>query len=168
MSDTAQGPGWWIASDGLWYPPEQHPDAPADEASPTAQTPSEELPIQQPSAEQRYVEQAPMEPSPIEQRPFIEQPPATEPHMQEPPMQQAYVEETQSPPAGQTAGGAEQFAAPATGGWDSAAGMDGAGAPEPYSPPTYAEAPAAGTGAGARHAGKKRGFFSMFRRGSKS
>jgi|GEM_PF-3210550 len=25
MSDVAQGPGWWIASDGKWYPPEQHP-----------------------------------------------------------------------------------------------------------------------------------------------
>lgn len=22
MSDTSQGPGWWIASDGKWYPPE--------------------------------------------------------------------------------------------------------------------------------------------------
>ena len=22
MSDTAQGPGWWLASDGRWYPPE--------------------------------------------------------------------------------------------------------------------------------------------------
>ncbi len=22
MSDTAQGPGWWFASDGKWYPPE--------------------------------------------------------------------------------------------------------------------------------------------------
>lgn len=27
MSDLAQGPGWWIASDGKWYPPEQHPSA---------------------------------------------------------------------------------------------------------------------------------------------
>src|ERR1035437_6185112 len=26
MSDTSQGPDWWIASDGKWYPPEQHPD----------------------------------------------------------------------------------------------------------------------------------------------
>ncbi len=26
VSDTSQGPGWWIASDGKWYPPEQHPD----------------------------------------------------------------------------------------------------------------------------------------------
>jgi len=25
MSDTSQGPGWWLASDGRWYPPEQHP-----------------------------------------------------------------------------------------------------------------------------------------------
>jgi len=28
MSDTSQGPGWWIASDGKWYPPESAP-APA-------------------------------------------------------------------------------------------------------------------------------------------
>jgi hypothetical protein len=26
MSDTAQGPGWWQASDGRWYRPEQHPN----------------------------------------------------------------------------------------------------------------------------------------------
>jgi hypothetical protein len=26
MSDTSQGPGWWQASDGKWYSPEQHPD----------------------------------------------------------------------------------------------------------------------------------------------
>lgn len=26
MSDVSQGPGWWEASDGKWYPPEQHPD----------------------------------------------------------------------------------------------------------------------------------------------
>ncbi len=25
MSEVWQGPGWWQASDGLWYPPEQHP-----------------------------------------------------------------------------------------------------------------------------------------------
>lgn len=27
MSETSQGPDWWKASDGKWYPPEQHPDA---------------------------------------------------------------------------------------------------------------------------------------------
>jgi uncharacterized RDD family membrane protein YckC len=26
MSDISHGPGWWIAADGKWYPPEQHPD----------------------------------------------------------------------------------------------------------------------------------------------
>ena len=25
MSDSPQGPGWWQASDGKWYPPEQAP-----------------------------------------------------------------------------------------------------------------------------------------------
>jgi len=25
MADTSQGPGWWLASDGKWYPPESHP-----------------------------------------------------------------------------------------------------------------------------------------------
>lgn len=32
MSDVAQGPGWWMASDGQWYPPEQHPDRRATRA----------------------------------------------------------------------------------------------------------------------------------------
>lgn len=27
MSDVSGGEGWWQASDGKWYPPEQHPDA---------------------------------------------------------------------------------------------------------------------------------------------
>lgn len=27
MSDVFEGPGWWMASDGKWYPPERHPDA---------------------------------------------------------------------------------------------------------------------------------------------
>ncbi len=26
VSWTSQGDGWWRASDGLWYPPEKHPD----------------------------------------------------------------------------------------------------------------------------------------------
>jgi Collagen triple helix repeat (20 copies) len=38
MSDTSQGAGWWEASDGMWYAPEQHPDyiAPAPEPPPAA------------------------------------------------------------------------------------------------------------------------------------
>ena len=29
MSEVSQGPGWWLASDGRWYPPEQAPGYPA-------------------------------------------------------------------------------------------------------------------------------------------
>jgi hypothetical protein len=38
MASTApQGPGWWQASDGNWYPPEQHPSyAPPPPATPVA------------------------------------------------------------------------------------------------------------------------------------
>jgi hypothetical protein len=37
MSDTSQGEGWWQASDGKWYAPEQHPDyqPPAQPTEPT-------------------------------------------------------------------------------------------------------------------------------------
>ncbi len=35
MSDTSQGPGWWQASDGKWYPPESAPGG-AAQASPMA------------------------------------------------------------------------------------------------------------------------------------
>lgn len=27
MSDASQGPGWWMASDGKWYPPQGQPPA---------------------------------------------------------------------------------------------------------------------------------------------
>lgn len=33
MSDTSQGEGWWQASDGKWYPPEQAPGATGGAAS---------------------------------------------------------------------------------------------------------------------------------------
>jgi len=36
MSDTSEGPGWWQASDGKWYPPEQTPSG----AGPGASIPS--------------------------------------------------------------------------------------------------------------------------------
>ncbi len=30
MSDKPQGPGWWLASDGTWHPPELHPSVQAE------------------------------------------------------------------------------------------------------------------------------------------
>src|ERR1035438_7535311 len=38
MSDTAQGPGWWLASDGKWYPP-QPEVAPPPPLAPIPPTP---------------------------------------------------------------------------------------------------------------------------------
>ena len=35
MSDTSQGPGWWQASDGKWYPPEQAPGVSPQPAQPS-------------------------------------------------------------------------------------------------------------------------------------
>jgi len=34
MSDSSQGPGWWQASDGKWYPPEQAPGAQPQQPAP--------------------------------------------------------------------------------------------------------------------------------------
>jgi hypothetical protein len=38
MSDTSQGPGWWLASDGRWYPPETW-TGPPSQAPQVPQTP---------------------------------------------------------------------------------------------------------------------------------
>jgi len=38
MSDSSQGPGWWEASDGKWYPAEQHPDYRMPSANPSPAT----------------------------------------------------------------------------------------------------------------------------------
>jgi len=35
-ADSSQGPGWWQASDGKWYPPEQTPAAPPPVPAPPA------------------------------------------------------------------------------------------------------------------------------------
>ena len=41
MSDQPPGPGWWLASDGRWYPPELHPDASKESAPSAWATPGE-------------------------------------------------------------------------------------------------------------------------------
>jgi uncharacterized RDD family membrane protein YckC len=43
MSEVSQGPGWWIASDGKWYPPHLHPsvlNAPPPPPQPETVVPS--------------------------------------------------------------------------------------------------------------------------------
>lgn len=46
MSDTQDGPNWWKAVDGKWYPPERHPDA-LSPAPPPVPAPSP--PVAQPA-----------------------------------------------------------------------------------------------------------------------
>jgi hypothetical protein len=43
MSDRPQGEGWWLASDGKWYPPESRPAPPAPPAPPWAGVPQARL-----------------------------------------------------------------------------------------------------------------------------
>ncbi len=43
MSDTSQGPGWWQASDGKWYPPESNPST-AQSAAPPPPGPMTSVP----------------------------------------------------------------------------------------------------------------------------
>jgi hypothetical protein len=53
MSDTSQGPGWWLASDGKWYPPNLSPGWPSDEpalVSTAASSPFSEATAPQSSA----------------------------------------------------------------------------------------------------------------------
>lgn len=59
MSDTPQGPGWWLASDGKYYPPESAPGAAQapDEQQAAEQQPSDPQPTGQPW-------QAPQQPAP--------------------------------------------------------------------------------------------------------
>jgi uncharacterized RDD family membrane protein YckC len=45
MSDVSQGPGWWIASDGKWYPPHLHPSV-AELAPAQSYVPSQLQPAQ--------------------------------------------------------------------------------------------------------------------------
>jgi hypothetical protein len=40
VSMSSQGPGWWQASDGRWYPPEQHPSVAAPPSPPPVAPPT--------------------------------------------------------------------------------------------------------------------------------
>ena len=55
MSDVSGGDGWWMASDGKWYPPETHPDRQAASVQaqpPIASQPTPEQPVAPQSTQQ--------------------------------------------------------------------------------------------------------------------
>jgi Domain of unknown function (DUF4190) len=45
MSDSSQGPGWWLASDGRWYPPQTPPTPAPAPASASAPMPPPYVPV---------------------------------------------------------------------------------------------------------------------------
>ena len=59
MSDVFEGPGWWMASDGKWYPPKDHPDegyrnrfstpAPVVAGPPAAEVAHQRVPVEVPT-----------------------------------------------------------------------------------------------------------------------
>lgn len=53
MSDAPHGPGWWQASDGRYYPPEQHPNA----------NPTQVVPPAPPAPQQSWTAPAPAAPT---------------------------------------------------------------------------------------------------------
>jgi hypothetical protein len=57
VSDSSQGDGWWIASDGKWYPPDQVP-GPVTPPAPVEAAPVEAAPTAPPTA-------PPTEPTPV-------------------------------------------------------------------------------------------------------
>ena len=66
MSETSQGPGWWQASDGKWYAPEQHanylPPPPQASTPSTQNDPDLSPPVQAvppPTAGNGYIQVAP-------------------------------------------------------------------------------------------------------------
>ena len=48
MSDTSQGPGWWLASDGKWYSPEQAAGIPPDTVQTVTSNPVQPQAISKP------------------------------------------------------------------------------------------------------------------------
>lgn len=59
MSDTSQGPGWWLASDGKWYPPQSATPPAASTPPPTPPTAPMAAPPGQPQPPVYY---APVQP----------------------------------------------------------------------------------------------------------
>ena len=70
MSDMSQGPGWWLASDGRWYPPELHPGVTPVPTVPSA--PSAH------GAEDALASWAPVTAAPMEAPPVPSYPPVAE------------------------------------------------------------------------------------------
>jgi len=68
MSDISNGPGWWLANDGRWYPPEARPGTPPMQVPVAESMASEPFPAGLPSA---WI--APTQPVPSPVNPYPQQ-----------------------------------------------------------------------------------------------
>lgn len=68
MAHSPQGPGWWQASDGQWYPPESHPSYQPPAAPEETPAPTEQYPQYPPYPQQPQY-------APPGQPPYPQQPP---------------------------------------------------------------------------------------------
>jgi hypothetical protein len=66
MSDVQQRPDWWQAVDGLWYPPERHPNYRAPQTGPPATTGSPAYSYVEPPQQQPRAPAAPEKPIQVE------------------------------------------------------------------------------------------------------
>jgi hypothetical protein len=65
MSDAPQGSGWWQASDGRFYPPEQHPDArPTQPVTPVPPPPQQSWVAPAPAAQATWGQAPQQQPAP--------------------------------------------------------------------------------------------------------
>lgn len=64
MSDTSQGPGWWQASDGKWYPPAQADTGSSPATPPASDSPSPSVASPETSATAGSEPETPSEPLP--------------------------------------------------------------------------------------------------------
>ena len=71
MSMTSGGEGWWIASDGRWYPPEQHPSRNAPAPPPASAAPGHDSA----SVDSASVPSAPHPPPPTSAAQHVPNPP---------------------------------------------------------------------------------------------
>ena len=73
MSDTSQGPGWWLASDGKWYPPQSAPAyAAAGAPAPTTASPTDAPPQQPPYQQPQYQQPTAPPPQYQQQTPVVQ------------------------------------------------------------------------------------------------
>lgn len=147
-SDTQQGPDWWRASDGRWYPPETHPDYAAGAGAATPDAAMTQRISASDAAAAIEEAAAPVAPSPVAPAPVVPPPAAAPPPVVPSVPAPAPVAAPPLAPPPAAAPPTAVAPAPAAGGWSPPPPPGGApapspvGSPSPFEPLGAASAPA--------------------------